>query len=59
MNTISEDIILQHKGSIMFNRYLLGAVAPIVMIAGCSKIAGEDTADPKLARFTVEVKGMT
>ncbi len=47
------------KGSLMFNRYAMVAIVPMVMFVGCGEVQSEDTADPALSRYTVEVRGMS
>jgi len=43
----------------MFNRYAMVAIVPMVMFVGCGEVQSEDTADPALSRYTVEVRGMS
>jgi|GEM_PF-303239 len=45
----------------MFNRYIMRIVVPILLLAGCGELSSisEDTADPALSRYTVEVRGMS
>lgn len=43
----------------MFHRYAIIAVVPLMLFIGCGEAQSEDTADPALSRYTVEVRGMS
>lgn len=44
----------------MFDRYAIGAAIPLVVMVGCAELASQqDTADPSLTRYTIEVRGMS
>jgi len=44
----------------MFDRYAIGAAIPLMVVAGCAELASQqDTADPSLTRYTIEVRGMS
>lgn len=44
----------------MFDRYAIGAAIPLMVMVGCAELASQqDTADPSLTRYTVEVRGMS
>ena len=44
----------------MFDRYAIGAVIPLMVMVGCAELASQqDTADPSLTRYTIEVRGMS
>jgi hypothetical protein len=44
----------------MFDRYAIGAAIPLIVMVGCAELASQqDTADPSLTRYTIEVRGMS
>ena len=44
----------------MFDRYAIGAALPLMVLVGCAEFASQqDTADPSLTRYTIEVRGMS
>jgi len=44
----------------MFDRYAIGAAIPLMVMVGCAELASQqDTADPSLTRYTIEVRGMS
>jgi hypothetical protein len=44
----------------MFDRYAIGAAIPLIVLVGCAELASQqDTADPSLTRYTIEVRGMS
>lgn len=44
----------------MFDRYAIGAAIPLMVMVGCAELVSQqDTADPSLTRYTIEVRGMS